>query len=182
MRGRKPKPTRLRETEGNTGRRRLNRSEPEFVSADPVEVPEWLSEGAKAEWRRVAPHLARLGLLSVVDMAALAGYCLCYARLVEAEAFIAEHGMTATLRDDKGNIKAVSPVPQVGIALKMLDKIRQFAAEFGFTPSARGRLEISKAREVDPASDLAAVRAQVARPRDRRKSWKPSTRRRCSAF
>ncbi len=156
MRGKLPRPTRLKEAAGNPGKRRHNRSEPEFKPADPAQPPEWLSDAAKAEWERVAPHLSGLGLLTVVDVAALAGYCTCHAHWLEAEAFIREHGMTATLRDDKGIVKSVIQVPEVAIALKMLDKIRQFAAEFGFTPSSRGRIEVDKVRS-DSVDHLAAA-------------------------
>jgi P27 family predicted phage terminase small subunit len=120
-------------------------SEPRFSPADARACPSWLSALAKREWRRVAPELARLGLLTRVDVAALAGYCQSYAHWVEAELFIREHGTTYTLRTDKGEVKGVFAVPQVGIVKAMLDKVRQFAAEFGFTPSARGRIEVEKA-------------------------------------
>jgi P27 family predicted phage terminase small subunit len=141
MRGRKPKPTELKLLAGNPGGHRSNESEPQFTAGAP-DPPEWLSPAARAEWDRVAPELARLGLLARVDLAALAAYCQCYAHYVEAERFIQEHGLTLAIRDDKGVLKSVQPVPEVGISLKMLDKIRQFAAEFGFSPSARGRIEV----------------------------------------
>jgi len=170
MRGRRPKPTRVREIAGDRGKRRLNRSEPEFSPATAADCPAWLSDGAKKEWRRLAPALIKLGLLTKADLVAFAGYCQCYAHWVEAEEFIRQHGMTATLRDDKGSVKAVIPVPQVGIAIKMLDKIRQFAAEFGFTPSARGRIELDKAgadvgdlTEEELIAEYEAIKSQLAK-------------------
>ena len=75
----------------------------------------------------------------------LAAYCSAVAHWEEAERGIQEHGSTLVLRDDKGSVRSVAQSPHVAAALRWLDKIRQFAAEFGFTPSARGRLEISKA-------------------------------------
>lgn len=139
MRGRRPLPTKMKVQA--ISHRRLNESEPQPTPGAP-DPPEWLSPAARAEWDRVRPELERMGLVTRVDMAALAGYCTAYAHWQEAEAFIQAHGLTLAIRDDKGVLKAVLPVPEVGISLKMLDKIRQFAGEFGFTPSARSRIEV----------------------------------------
>jgi P27 family predicted phage terminase small subunit len=165
MRGKKPKPTRVREGDGNVGKRKLNRSEPEFarvkVTAAP---PTWLNGAAKAEWARVAPDLARLNLLQVVDVMSLAAYCTAVAHWAAAERAIEEHGSTLILRDDKGAVKAVMPSPHVGLAVKWLDKIRQFAAEFGFTPSSRGRIELSKsAGNSEESLDLETARQEFER-------------------
>jgi len=78
--GRKPKPTKLKIIEGNPGKRPLNENEPIPQSIAP-ECPDWLSDDAKKEWKRLAPELERLGLLTVLDMAAFAGYCQSYAKL-----------------------------------------------------------------------------------------------------
>lgn len=49
-RGRKPKPTKLRELNGNAGKRPLNKDEPQFTEIVAVEPPEWLSEMAVQMW------------------------------------------------------------------------------------------------------------------------------------
>jgi len=143
-RGPKPKPSIIRDLEGNQGKKRRNRSEPEFPPADPMSPPEWLNVVAREEWLRVAPVLGKVGLLTVVDVTALAAYCACYSRYREAEEVLEQLGTTFTVRDDKGVIKGRWPMPEVGIAVKMLDKVRALAGEFGFTPSARGRIELDK--------------------------------------
>jgi len=58
MRGRKPKPTKQKEAEGNPGKRRLNEDEPRFDATMP-EPPEPVKNDpvALAEWERVAPEL-----------------------------------------------------------------------------------------------------------------------------
>lgn len=159
MRGRRPKPTVLKLQD--ISHRRANEREPQPTPGAP-DPPEWLSPAARKEWDRVAPELERMGLLTRVDVAALAGYCTAYAHWQEAEAFIQEHGLTLSIRDDKGVLKAVQPVPEVNISIKMLDKVRQFAGEFGFTPSARSRIEVP-----EPAvtkEDLRArIKKQIAR-------------------
>jgi P27 family predicted phage terminase small subunit len=84
MRGRKPKPTHLKLLEGNPGRRSLNRNEPRPQVKVPT-CPQHLCPSAKAEWKRLAPQLFVLGVLTALDRTTLAAYCQAYGRWVEAE-------------------------------------------------------------------------------------------------
>ncbi len=72
--GTKPKPTALKLLEGNPGKRPLPMNEPKPAPTAP-KCPSWLHKDAKKEWKRISTELERLGLLTQVDMAALAGYC-----------------------------------------------------------------------------------------------------------
>lgn len=74
MSGPPRKPTRLRILEGNPSKRPLPNNEPQPDPTMP-ECPDWLMADAKEEWHRVAPELHRIGLLTIVDQTALAGYC-----------------------------------------------------------------------------------------------------------
>ncbi len=153
MRGRKPKPTHLKILEGNPGQRPLNQNEPKPKRTKPT-CPQWLSKEAKAEWKRIVPELDRLGLLTIVDRAALAGYCESWGEYREAREFIQRNGTSYPIfeRDASGNVKRdengksvlryMQQVPQVSIANKALANIRAFCAEFGLTPSARGRMTV----------------------------------------
>ena len=73
-RGRKPKPTAMKELEGNPGKHPLNTSEPKPNKKAPA-CPKWLEPEAKKEWRRLAKQMEAIGILTEVDMAAFAGYC-----------------------------------------------------------------------------------------------------------
>ena len=88
--GPKAKPTKLRELEGNPGKRTL----PEEVESEPgiPARPTFLKGAAKKEWERIAPELYKLGLLSKVDRAALAAYCQAYGRCDEAERKVKKEG------------------------------------------------------------------------------------------
>ena len=88
---RKPKPTALKELEGNPGKRALNDKEPKPPKKAP-RCPSWLEQEAKKEWRRMGKLLEQMGILTEMDMAAFAGYCQAYARWKEAEEFITQHG------------------------------------------------------------------------------------------
>lgn len=140
-RGRPPKPTEIKILEGNPGKRPLNMNEPKPNPLVP-ECPEWLSDVAKKEWKRVVPELERLGLLTCVDGAALEGYCQSYARWVEAEQFMIKHG--TIFKTPNGYIQQV---PQVAIAQKYLNVVKAFCAEFGLTPSSRSRLTIENKKD-----------------------------------
>jgi len=69
--GPKLKPTAIKILEGNPGKRPLNLNEPKPLQIAP-ECPDWLLDEAKKEWKRLAPELERLGLLTILDMAAFA--------------------------------------------------------------------------------------------------------------
>ena len=59
---------------------------------DNVKCPAWLMPEAKKEWKRLAPSLIAMGVLTEHDMEAFAGYCQAYARWREAEEFLSQHG------------------------------------------------------------------------------------------
>jgi phage terminase small subunit len=70
MRGRRPKPTRLKLLTGNPGKRPFNDAEPRPEPVVP-ECPPELSELARREWNRLAPELAKLRIVTNLDRAAL---------------------------------------------------------------------------------------------------------------
>jgi P27 family predicted phage terminase small subunit len=74
---------------GNPGKRPL-RPEPEpNVPAECPDPPNFLSKYAQDEWWRIAPRLHRIGLLTVVDIQAMASYCQSYSRWRESEQLLA---------------------------------------------------------------------------------------------
>jgi P27 family predicted phage terminase small subunit len=141
--GRIPKSAALRALEGNPGHRPLNVSIPKPAPMPP-ECPRWLDKEAKKEWKRVAPELERLGLLTHVDMAALAGYCQSYSEWQRMSVVVAEQG--ATFTTPTGQIRGR---PEVAMARKALADVRAFCVEFGLTPSARARMTIPEPDDDD---------------------------------
>ena len=99
MAGRKPKPTALKELEGNPGKRKLNKKEPMPGKGMP-DCPKWLLPEAKEEWKRLCQKLSEMGVLTEVDMAAFAAYCQSYARWKEAQEHIDSEG--SIFETDKG--------------------------------------------------------------------------------
>ncbi len=141
-RGPTPKPTHIKALEGNPGKRPLkgNNAKPRSVAPD---CPDWLSAEAKAEWKRLAPELERLGLLTLLDRAAFSCYCQSFAHWVQAQRVLREHGTMYVTGSGR-----VRERPEVAIAGSFLKLMRAFAVEFGLTPSSRSRLSLP-----DPPAD-----------------------------
>jgi P27 family predicted phage terminase small subunit len=155
-RGRKPTPTGMKAVAGNPGKRPLNDQEAKIEAALP-EAPDELNGFARAEWVRVSADLYRAGLLTRIDRAALASYCMAYGRWAQAERAIAKMAaldpITGGLMVKTSNGNAVQN-PLVGTANKAMADMVRYAAEFGMTPSARSR--ISAEPPGDDTADPAA--------------------------
>jgi P27 family predicted phage terminase small subunit len=152
MRGRKPKPTNLRVLQGNPGKRPLPENEPKPTPLAPKR-PSWLVGEARREWERIAPELEKLGLLTVVDGAALAAYCQAYATMVQAEKELRAHfrkhkKLTVTYVNKFGAENEV-PHPAIKIARDAAATMKSFLTEFGLTPASRVRLAMPRQEEPD---------------------------------
>lgn len=131
----RPKDTRLKRIEGNPGGRPLS-IQPEPQSEIPL-CPSWLDSKAMEEWDRITPELRRLGLLSQIDVMALAVYCQAVSHWQAAEEIIQQEGLT--IKNQKGN-KVTHPA--VRIMRDSMQTIRAFCIEFGLTPSSRRGISI----------------------------------------
>lgn len=136
MRGRKPKPTRLKLIEGNVGKRPINGREPQLPSARPT-CPSHLSPSAKTEWKRLATLLHKVGLLTQIDRTVLATYCQAYGRWVEAERKLATS--PPLLKTPAGYVQVS---PWITISNKQVELMTRLMAELGLSPSARSRLAV----------------------------------------
>lgn len=141
MRGRKPTPTALKVLRGNPGKRRLNQDEPTPELAIDAVPPDSLTKPGKIEWRRLAPILGRLGMLTETDTDALVGYCEAYANWRQAQQKIHQFGMVIKAKDPK-QLPVISPY--VRIAHNAMNQMRAFLVEFGMTPSSRSRIKVTR--------------------------------------
>jgi P27 family predicted phage terminase small subunit len=131
-------PTALKVLRGNPGKRPLPATEAHPGEAT-IGPPAWLDEDAQTEWNRVAPVLARNGVLTEMDVDALTAYCEAFCRWKAASQKIREFGMV--IRDGKGRpIKS----PYVPIAHKAMETMKALMTEFGMTPSSRARVPVVK--------------------------------------
>jgi P27 family predicted phage terminase small subunit len=148
IRGRRPKPSRLKYLTGNPGKRSLNPNEPMPEAAVPDCPPE-LGPAAKREWDRLVDDLAKLNLLTSLDRAALAAYCGAYALWADATEQIQKYG--AMIKSPTGY-----PVqsPYIAIANRQAEIMMRIASEFGFTPASRSRIAAPGREEPTLFDDL----------------------------
>ncbi len=148
MRGRKPKPTRLKKLAGNPGKHPLNKHEARVGPEIPT-CPSHLLGEARREWKRITVELYSAGLLTLVDRAALAGYCQAWARWVRAERELTKRG--EVILGVHGTLK-VSPWHTVAKNAK--EEMRKFLVEFGMSPASRSRVEAAEMLQLPLAEEL----------------------------
>jgi P27 family predicted phage terminase small subunit len=154
-RGPAPKPTAIKRSSGNPGKRALNGAEPQFSRQAPP-CPKHLAGEARKEWRRIVRELVQTpGLLQVVDRAALAAYCQAWARWVEAEQKMQAPDFTMIEVTDKGYAH-VNPWFQVSTQAQK--QMKAFLTEFGLTPASRARIQVAERGEEDEFDEF--VRAK----------------------
>ena len=134
-RGRPRIPTNLHILHGNPGKRPLNDAEPQPEVKIP-EPPPIIKGVALEEWNRVAPCLLSLGLISDLSRSCLAGYCLAFARWIEAEEKYAEG---PKIYKTESGYPIVDPWR--GVADKALEQMHKFARGFGLDPESMTRIK-----------------------------------------
>ena len=132
--GRKPLPTHLKLVKGTARPHRLNSAEPrpEVLAPEP---PEYLDARAKAHFVALSALLARQGIMTELDAAALARYCVVWGRWLDAEQEVQSRG--AVVKTVAGN---VIQNPFLPVANRCLAQLAQIESEFGMTPSSRSRI------------------------------------------
>ena len=138
MRGRRPKPTRMKVLTGNPGKRPLNEHEPRPIPVVPDCPPE-LGLAAQREWARLVGELSSLNMITKLDRAALATYCGAYALWAEATEAIQKFG--AMVKSPTGY---PMQSPYISIANRQAEIMMRIASEFGFTPASRSRISVPR--------------------------------------
>lgn len=141
-RGPKPLPNNVHRMNGNPSKKSAH--ELTDTVRPVIEIPrapDHLLPDAKKEWRRISKELEILGLISKIDMAALAVYCQAYARWRQAENKLREAGDSGLYDTTPNGYKQISVWLQ--ISNRAVDQMHKFMAEFGMTPSSRSRATAS---------------------------------------
>lgn len=153
QRGPLPKPAAVHLLHGNASKKPLASLLDETLQV-PVAIPELptylryggdgpeLAMEAKAEWLRITPHLAKLGLISELDRAAAANYCFYWALDVLAARRLIELGDAALIEQTPSGYK------QIGVWMQIKNRassmLKSYLAEFGLSPAARSRVTPSE--------------------------------------
>lgn len=134
--GRPRKPTRLKIIQGTyrADRAGLNEPDPEPVAP---KCPTFLKGQARREWKRISEHLEGLGLLTQIDLAALASYCLAWETLIESDKVIRAEGRTILTPNG-----STQQHPELSIRNRAMDQVRMFLTEFGMSPASRTRINL----------------------------------------
>lgn len=103
----------------------LSRDAEALTKAPPA--PAYLSAHAKAEWRRVLPLLVARGVITKADLAGVESYCVAAGAARQIGEAMALAGGLPDLRLG-------------GLQIRYMQTARQFAAEYGLTPTSRARM------------------------------------------
>lgn len=137
-RGPAPKPTNLRILEGNPSRRPIIDEPQPGGKAKP---PRYLRKAARSEWRRLAPTLEAIGLLTKADQAFFAAYCDAVANHAAVSERLDREGMTIT--DQFGTRKN----PLIGVQRNYAETMIRYGGRFGLSPSDRRGIKASAPKE-----------------------------------
>ena len=119
----------------------------------PVEIPEMpsfmryggqgpaMAMEARAEWDRLTPHLAKLGLITQLDRATVALYCFWWGVGEVARRRMIELGTDGLVDSTPSGYKQMSAWMQV--AAKADGECKSHLLQLGMTPSARSRVTAS---------------------------------------
>jgi P27 family predicted phage terminase small subunit len=142
MSGPRPKPTFLKLIEGNPGKRPLSKREPKPQGLLTT-APAWLTPSQQLHWQH-AIDSAPIGLLTKLDMQMLAVWVVAadlYQRAVEQQAALDRRNKTTSLLSRTPN-GSVQQSPYLPIINKQAMIMIKAAAEMGFSPAARTRIEM----------------------------------------
>ncbi|AEH46782.1 phage terminase small subunit P27 family [Parageobacillus thermoglucosidasius] len=157
--GRKAMPIQLHLLQGNKSRltkkeieQRMEAEERLKPKADKVKPPSWLDPLAKKEFKRIVSELSELGLITNVDIVALATYCDAYSDYVKCTKLIQEEGMMVEYTNKAAETNKV-PHPLLTKKKQLFEQMKAVASEFGLSPSARAKLAMPKKEEKEPTPE-----------------------------
>jgi len=149
-RGPKPTPTAIKIARGT--QRGVRADEP-TPPTDGITMPPHLGEVAAARWRELLPMLQGVRVMTQADVEALARYCDTYEWWLATRAKLKAEGDTYPILNDGGEVKYIAQRPEVSIAHKLAQQLRQLEQDFGLNPSARTSLHVEKPQAIDDEED-----------------------------
>ena len=142
MKGRPPKPTRLKVMAGTDQPCRIMPNEMEVSRLLNIpEPPMQLNELGLREWDNITAELYGKQMLHLVDLPLVAAYCNEMALYIESEKILLL-GRIDEFYNDEGVLIKRTAKPEQKIAKDALAAALKLAAQFGLTPSARTRISM----------------------------------------
>ena len=126
-------PTKLKLLNGNPSQRKLT-PEPAPVTCVP-KMPTFVYKNkfAREEWKRIIPELEKVGLISLLDRAAIGAYCVAFSDYETLARYTAK--MTP---EDEGYLDYIRALRQAAVLLK------QYFQDFGMSPSSRTKVVMTR--------------------------------------
>ena len=156
VRGRKPKPPELKILRG-TRKDRIKADAPKIVAVAP-QCPAHLDDVAKAKWHELVEQLSAAGTLSLTDSEALALYCSTFSLWLLAREHISKT-QSLTVTGAQGGTKSNPVLSAISSNAQLLARLQ---AEFGLTPSSRGRIQSNAAGPKDELEEFVAASKRKA--------------------
>lgn len=102
-------------------------------------APKWMTEEARAEWKRIMPRLIEDRIVTKADLTGVENYCVAVGRVREIETLFRTAGLDKTL---------------FGMQNRAMQTARQLAAEYGLSPVSRARVGSASTEDDDDDNPL----------------------------
>jgi P27 family predicted phage terminase small subunit len=110
-------------------------------------MPQHLGQVAAGRWAQLLPLLQSVKVMTRADIEALARYCDTYEWWLATRAKLKAEGDTYPILNDGGQVKYIAQRPEVSIAHKLAQQLRQLEQDFGLNPSARTSLNVETTQQ-----------------------------------
>jgi P27 family predicted phage terminase small subunit len=137
MRGRRPTPTHLKQIQGNPGKRPISELEP-IPEGELHAAPTWMSDSQREGWAYAITNSPN-GLLKKLDSSVLAIWVVAEDLHRQAAEKIDQFGLLT--KSPNAGLPLQSPY--LAILNKQAQIMLKSAAELGFTPSSRTRVQVA---------------------------------------
>lgn len=145
--GRKPLPANVHVMNGNPSKKNIAAlSNGARIESAIPKMPSHLDTIARKEWRRIGEELLKLGLVTKIDMAALAAYCCFYSEWVQCEKKLKDIGFEQrVITTANGYLQQNA---WVSLRNNALSQMKSYLVEFGMTPSSRSRVDVTPQQDL----------------------------------
>ncbi|WP_409018008.1 phage terminase small subunit P27 family [Bacillus velezensis] len=122
---------------------------------DKVKAPSYLPKDLKREFKKIADELKNIGIMTNLDVDALARFLFAQKQYLEMTEVLLETPITALVEDDAGNKFEVANKTYSDLLInqdKLFKQCRQASSDLGLTISSRCKLVIPKKDDGKPKS------------------------------
>ncbi|UQT53194.2 phage terminase small subunit P27 family [Bacillus velezensis] len=122
---------------------------------DKVKAPSYLPKDLKREFKKIADELKNIGIMTNLDVDALARFLFAQKQYLEMTEVLLETPITALVDDDDGNKFEVANKTYSDLLInqdKLFKQCRQASSDLGLTISSRCKLVIPKKDDGKPKS------------------------------